>query len=685
MGPTRAEVLKKELSIGTYSDLLHYFPFRYIDKTKIYTISEINAEMQYIQLSGKIISVEQIGEKRANRLVAQFSDGTGIIELVWFKSINYMLKIVKPGISFLIFGKPTEFNNRISIVHPEMDLSSESKPAINQSLVPVYGSTEKLKLFFLDSKGLMKLQLIIQTFIAKIGDEFIPDTILEKYKLKDREFAYRNIHFPSDASALKQAETRIKFEEFLLLQLRLLKNKNIRIAKSQGQLFSKVGERFNNFYHHQLPFELTEAQKKVFKEIRSDTITGRQMNRLLQGDVGSGKTVVAIMTMLLAIDNGFQTCMMAPTEILANQHLHSISHLLKDMEGEIALLTGNIKGKKRKILLEDLKNGKIKILVGTHALIEDPVEFQNLGLAVIDEQHRFGVEQRSKLWRKNILAPHVLVMTATPIPRTLAMTLYGDLDISVIDQLPAGRKTIITSHRFDNSRLAVFGFLKNQIELGRQIYIVYPLIEESANMDYKDLMDGFESISREFPIPDYQISIVHGRMKSADKEIEMQRFIEKKTQIMVATTVIEVGVNVPNASVMIIESAERFGLSQLHQLRGRVGRGSDQSYCILMSGSKLSADAKTRIQTMVRTTDGFEISETDLRLRGPGEIQGTQQSGVLGLKLADIVKDQLLLQEARSTAIEILTNDPFLNQTQHLGLLNALEMNKQNKEWGKIS
>ena len=457
------------------------------------------------------------------------------------------------------------------------------------------------------------------------------------------------------------------------------------MAKSEGQLFSKVGNRFNDFYHKQLPFELTEAQKKVFREIRLDTNTGRQMNRLLQGDVGSGKTVVALMTMLLAIDNGFQACMMAPTEILANQHLHSLTQLLKDEVGEIALLTGNIKGKKRATLLNNLKEGKIKILVGTHALIEEPVVFQNLGLAVIDEQHRFGVEQRSKLWKKNILPPHILVMTATPIPRTLAMTLYGDLDVSVIDQMPAGRKAIQTIHRYDTNRLAIFGFLRKEIALGRQIYIVYPLIEESANMDYKDLMDGFESLSRDFPQPEYQISIVHGRMKSSDKEIEMQRFIQKKTQIMVATTVIEVGVNVPNASVMIIESAERFGLSQLHQLRGRVGRGSDQSYCVLMTSQKLSPDAKTRIETMVRTNDGFEISETDLRLRGPGEIQGTQQSGVLGLKLADLVKDQLLLQEARATAIELLSKDPFLSEPKHSLLLHELQLDKQNKEWARIS
>ena len=685
VGPTRGEILKKELKIHTYSDLLHFFPFRYIDKTKIYTISEINADLPFIQLTGSVVSVELLGEKRATRLLANFSDGTGTIELVWFKSIPYMQKIIKPGIKFLVFGKPTEFNHKYSIVHPEMDLLSEAKPEINQSLVPVYSSTEKLKLFQLDSKGLMRLQLNLHEALSFRNQEFLPVSIIEKYKLSDRNFAYQNIHFPTDAITLKQAETRIKFEEFLLLQLRLLKNKNLRMAKSEGQLFSKVGNRFNDFYHKQLPFELTEAQKKVFREIRLDTNTGRQMNRLLQGDVGSGKTVVALMTMLLAIDNGFQACMMAPTEILANQHLHSLTQLLKDEVGEIALLTGNIKGKKRATLLNNLKEGKIKILVGTHALIEEPVVFQNLGLAVIDEQHRFGVEQRSKLWKKNILPPHILVMTATPIPRTLAMTLYGDLDVSVIDQMPAGRKAIQTIHRYDTNRLAIFGFLRKEIALGRQIYIVYPLIEESANMDYKDLMDGFESLSRDFPQPEYQISIVHGRMKSSDKEIEMQRFIQKKTQIMVATTVIEVGVNVPNASVMIIESAERFGLSQLHQLRGRVGRGSDQSYCVLMTSQKLSPDAKTRIETMVRTNDGFEISETDLRLRGPGEIQGTQQSGVLGLKLADLVKDQLLLQEARATAIELLSKDPFLSEPKHSLLLHELQLDKQNKEWARIS
>ncbi len=672
IGPQRADVLKKELSIFTYADLLQHYPFRYIDRTRFYKINEITSELPFIQVIGKIVDKGFIGEKRAKRFVATLQDDTGYLELVWFQGHKYIEKMLQLGADYVVFGKPTFFKNEPNVVHPEIELLAESNKELNTALQPVYSSTEKLKAFYLDSKGLMKVQR--QLLIAAKSEirENLPHYILEQYKLPSKADALEQIHFPTDIKSLQRAQARLKFEELFILQLRLLRTMKNRKERSRSTIFEKVGDYFNAFYKEKLPFELTNAQKRVIKEIRQDTLTGYQMNRLLQGDVGSGKTIVALMTMLLALDNGFQSCLMAPTEILAQQHFHSLSKLCEGSGVTISLLTGSTKAKVRRELLEALLAGKIDILIGTHAVIEDVVQFANLGMVIIDEQHRFGVEQRARLWAKGKQMPHALVMTATPIPRTLAMTLYGDLDTSVIDELPAGRKAIETVHRFDSQRLRVFGLLREEIAKGRQVYIVYPLIEESEKLDLKDLMDGYESISRAFPQPQYQVSIVHGQMKSADKEFEMNRFVREETQLMVATTVIEVGVNVPNASVMVIENAERFGLSQLHQLRGRVGRGAEQSYCILMTGNKLSADARTRIDTMVRTTDGFEIAETDLRLRGPGDLQGTQQSGMLDLKLADLAKDQMILQEARAVAQKIIAEDPNLALPQHQELRNYL-------------
>lgn len=686
VGQHKAELLKKELTIFTFNDLLQHFPFRYVDRTRFYKIREINSDLPSVQVIGRLLTKEIIGEKQSRRLVAHLKDDTGVLELVWFQGIRWVDRILQPGAVFIVFGKPNEFNGKLSIPHPELELYNPSaKKQGNLTLQPVYNSTEKLKQASLDTKGLQRLQATLLETVASEVSETLPDYLLGKHKLMGKSEAIQQIHFPQNAEILHAATYRLKFEELFFIQLKLLRNKLLRTGKFRGLTFGQVGEKFNVFYNTRLPFSLTEAQKRVLKEIRQDTQRGIQMNRLLQGDVGSGKTVVALMSMLLAIDNGFQACMMAPTEILAKQHYASLQHLLGDGFLEIALLCGSTSRKERRKIHEKLRDGSLHILVGTHALIEDDVQFKNLGLAVIDEQHRFGVEQRAKLWRKNSIPPHVLVMTATPIPRTLAMTLYGDLDVSVINELPAGRKPIKTIHLYESQRLRMFGFIRQEIAKGRQVYIVYPLIKESEKLDLLYLEAGIEAISREFPLPGYRISIVHGKLKAADKDFEMQRFVKGETQIMVATTVIEVGVNVPNASVMIIENAERFGLSQLHQLRGRVGRGAEQSYCILMSGNKLSREGKIRLQTMVRTNDGFEISETDLQLRGPGNIEGTQQSGVLDLKLADLAQDQHILQTARNTVIQIFEEDPELTDPKNRRLKEYFLQNTPGISWNKIS
>jgi len=697
VGPSRAELLNKELGIFTFGQLLEYYPFRYVDKSKVYTISEINSDQAYIQLKGKITSLETIGEKQAKRMVAKFKDATGEIELVWFKGIKWLSSSVKTGQEYVVFGKPSVFNNKYNITHPEMEIVDQSLVAKSVGLEGVYYSSEKLSNKGLSAKGIHKIQQNLIQQIKGCITETLPAELLEKLRLLSKEEALINAHAPKDELLLQKALFRLKFEELFFLQLQLLQQKVIKTQTIRGFVFSEIGENFNSFYKNHLAFELTEAQKRVIKEIRKDIGSGKHMNRLLQGDVGSGKTVVALLTMLIAIDNGFQTCLMAPTEILATQHYLGLKEMLKDMNISIELLTGSTKTAKRKEIHEKLQNGNLHIIIGTHALLEDTVQFNNLGYVVVDEQHRFGVAQRAKLWNKNSLPfwegrggaptpPHILVMTATPIPRTLAMTFYGDLDVSVIDELPAGRKPIKTIHWYDSSRLRAFGLMEEEIKKGRQVYVVYPLIKESEKMDYKDLMDGFESISRRFPIPQYQVSIVHGQMKPDAKEFEMQRFVKGETHIMVATTVIEVGVNVPNASVMIIESAERFGLAQLHQLRGRVGRGAEQSYCVLMSGNKLSSEGKLRLETMVRTNDGFEIAEVDLKLRGPGDIQGTQQSGLLNLKIADLAKDGQILQMARNEAIEILKDDTNLQQQKNIRLVNALaELKRSKVNWSRIS
>ena len=687
VGLSRADVLKKELGLATFEDLLRHFPYKYIDRTRFYKIRDVEPELQYVQVIARLTHKELLGEKRTKRLVIQAQDDTGVMELVWFQGIRWMEKALVPGKAYIIFGKPTFFNGKAQMAHPEMELYT---PAAllnkgNSTLQPAYNSTEKMKQFGLDSKGLQMLTATLLEQYAKDIHENLPLYIINRFKLASRATAYRNIHFPEDAAALNEAQHRLKFEELFLLQLKLLRNKVLHTQKFKGNIFGTVGNLFNEFYHHKLPFELTNSQKKVLKEIRQDTQRGVQMNRLLQGDVGSGKTVVALMSMLIAIDNGFQTCIMAPTEILATQHYATIKSLVGDDFIEVALLTGSTPQKARKVLHQRLESGELKILIGTHALIEDKVQYKNLGFVVIDEQHRFGVEQRAKLWRKNAIPPHVLVMTATPIPRTLAMTLYGDLDISVIDELPAGRKPIQTVHFFENQRLAMFGFMKREIAKGRQVYVVYPLIKESEKLDLKNLEDGVNVMAHEFPLPDYRISIVHGKLKAAEKQFEMDRFVKGETQIMVATTVIEVGVNVPNASVMIIENAERFGLSQLHQLRGRVGRGAEQSFCILMSNQKLSYDGRIRLNTMVKTNNGFEIAEIDLQLRGPGNIEGTQQSGVLDLKIANLATDQELLIVIRHVVEDIFKVDPQLGLPENQILHNSLQEKGQGLSWDKIS
>jgi len=686
VGPNRADVLKKDLGLFTFQDMLAHYPFRYIDRTKYFKINQINIDSQYIQIVGRVIGKKVIGDKRAKRIVAVFKDETGIMELVWFQSLKWVDDNINVGAAYVAFGKPTFFNGTFSISHPEMELY-QNKPVGrgNLTLQPVYNSTEKLKKFNLDSKGIQRLIAGLLDQVIQQVTENLPPYIIDKYQLPDKRKALLDIHFPKNQKDLNAAERRLKFEELFFIQLQLLHNKQLRQLKFKGATFDKVGEKVNRFYKEFLPFELTNAQKRVVKEIRTDTQRGVQMNRLVQGDVGSGKTAVALMSMLLANDNGYQACMMAPTEILARQHYASITELVTNELVKVAILTGNTKKKERTILHEQLENGEIDILIGTHALIEDKVKFKNLGLVVIDEQHRFGVEQRAKLWRKNVIPPHILVMTATPIPRTLAMTLYGDLDVSIIDELPAGRKPIETKHLFEGQRLRMFGFMKQEIAKGRQVYIVYPLIKESEKLDLLHLEAGIEQLSYQFPRPDYQMSIVHGQMPNADKQFEMEQFIAGKSQIMVATTVIEVGVNVPNASVMVIENSERFGLSQLHQLRGRVGRGAEQSFCILMSGNKLSKEGKVRLETMVRTNNGFEISEIDLQLRGPGDITGTQQSGVLDLKLADLAKDQIILSEARNTVIALFEDDPQLINPENAMLKAYLRKLERGISFDKIS
>ena len=682
----RASLLSAELGLTRLNDLLHFFPYRYIDRTKFYKINELINNNSDIQIIGRIVELKTIQQKKGTRLVGKFQDDTGAIELVWFKGHKWLKDSIKINTQFVIYGKLNYFKGVFSIVHPEMDLLEDYKKKIQTKLQPVYSSTDKLVNSGLSPKVFRGyLQDLLQQIFEQIQESLSTELIVN-HRLIGKKEALLNIHFPTSPEMLEKAQYRLKFEELFFIQLQLVRKKLIRKNKIKGYVFAKVGDVFNEFYSQYLPFNLTNAQKVVLKEIRTDVASNVHMNRLLQGDVGSGKTIVALLAMLLAIDNGFQAAIIAPTEILASQHFNAIQELLQKMNISVALLTGSSKVKKRREIHEGLENGKLNILIGTHALLEDKVKFHNLGIAVIDEQHRFGVAQRSKMWQKNELPPHILVMTATPIPRTLAMSVYGDLDISVIDELPPGRKEVKTVHRYDSNRLAVFKFMKQEIEKGRQVYVVYPLIEESKAMDYKDLMDGHESISREFPMPKYQISIVHGKMKAADKEYEMQRFVKGETQIMVATTVIEVGVNVPNASIMVIESAERFGLSQLHQLRGRVGRGADQSYCVLLSSFKLSAEAKTRLKTMVETSDGFKIAEVDLKLRGPGNMMGTQQSGVLNLKIADVVKDTSILYKARNAAIEILQDDPNLLKPANKCIHKTYaEISKTTGAWSNIS
>lgn len=686
VGPARGELLRKELGIFKYGDLLNLFPNRYIDRTRYYRINELVNSSSEMQVVGKVIHLKTVEQKRGSRLVATFTDGTGEMELVWFQGQKWIRENIKVNTPYVVFGKCTYFNGMFSMAHPEMELLAEHEASLRSAMQPIYPSTEKLTQRGVTNKVVNRMMQQLFTETQALFAETLPPALLQELHLIPKNAALFNIHFPKSQEILAKAQFRLKFEELFFIQLQLITKNIIRKHKIKGHAFENVGSYFNTFYQEHLPFELTNAQKRVLKEIRNDMGKPAQMNRLLQGDVGSGKTIVALMSMLLALDNGFQACLMAPTEILANQHYIGLSELGKPLGINIKILTGSTKTGDRKIIHEELENGSLHILIGTHALLEDKVQFANLGLAIIDEQHRFGVEQRSKLWRKNNIPPHVLVMTATPIPRTLAMSLYGDLDISVIDELPPGRKPIKTVHRYDSNRLKVWAFLKEEIAKGRQVYIVYPLIRESEKMDYKDLMDGYESISRDFPLPQYAVSIVHGKMKPAEKDAEMDRFARGKTNIMVATTVIEVGVNVPNASVMVIESAERFGLSQLHQLRGRVGRGAEQSYCILMTGQKLSNDTKTRLETMCATNDGFEIAEVDLKLRGPGDIMGTQQSGVLNLQIADLVKDRDILSLARHHAMQLLKADPALERPEHANMKNAfLELTKKKNIWNYIS
>ena len=684
VGPQRAVMLNKELNIFSLRDLLYYFPYKYVDRSRLYYIHEIDGNMPYIQLKGQILSFETIGEGRQRRLVAHFSDGTGVIDLVWFQGIKYLMGRYKAHEEYIVFGKPTVFNGRINVAHPDIDPAKDLTLS-TMGLQPYYNTTEKMKRAGLNSHALEKLMNNAFALLQGTLPETLSTHLVEKHRLMSLDEALRNIHFPQSPEKLRHAQYRLKFEELFYVQLNILRYTKDRQRKYRGLVFERVGEVFNTFYAQNLPFQLTGAQKRVIKEIRKDMGSGRQMNRLLQGDVGSGKTLVALMSMLIALDNGYQACMMAPTEILAAQHYETIRQFLFGMNVRVELLMGSVKGKKREEILKGLLTGEVQILIGTHAVLEDTVNFASLGMVVIDEQHRFGVAQRAKLWVKNTCPPHVLVMTATPIPRTLAMTLYGDLDVSVIDELPPGRKPIQTIHQFDNRRASLYAGIRKQIGEGRQVYIVYPLIKESEKIDIKNLEEGYEHVCAEFP--ECKVSKVHGQMKPAEKDAEMQRFVNGETQIMVATTVIEVGVNVPNASVMVIENAERFGLSQLHQLRGRVGRGADQSYCILVTSYKLSEETRKRLEIMVQTNDGFEIAEADLKLRGPGDLEGTQQSGVaFDLKIADIAKDGQLLQHVREIALEVIENDPAGTLPENEALWRQLQaLRKTNVNWAAIS
>ena len=684
VGPQRAALLSKELNIASLHDLLYYFPYKYVDRSRLYYIHEIDGNMPYIQLKGEILSFETIGEGRNRRLVAHFSDGTGVVDLVWFQGIKYLMGRYKVHEEYIVFGKPTVFNGRINVAHPDIEQAKDLTLS-SMGLQPYYNTTEKMKRSGLNSHAMEKLVKNAFALLQFPLPETIAPKIIEKHNLMSLDEAIRQIHFPQNPELLRKAQYRLKFEELFYIQLNILRYAKDRQKKFRGLYFERVGETFNTFYSRNLPFQLTNAQKRVIKEIRKDMGSGRQMNRLLQGDVGSGKTLVALMSMLIALDNGYQACLMAPTEILAAQHYETIVNLLFGMNVRVELLTGSIKGKKREQILKSLLTGETQILIGTHAVLEDTVNFSSLGMVVIDEQHRFGVAQRAKLWNKNVTPPHVLVMTATPIPRTLAMTLYGDLDVSVIDELPPGRKPIQTIHQFDNRRNSLYAGIRKQISEGRQVYIVYPLIKESEKIDIKNLEDGYAHVCEEFP--DCKVSKVHGQMKPAEKDEEMQRFVNGETQIMVATTVIEVGVNVPNASVMVIENAERFGLSQLHQLRGRVGRGADQSYCILVTNYKLSEETRKRLEIMVQTNDGFEIAEADLKLRGPGDLEGTQQSGVaFDLKIADIARDGQLLQYVREVALEIIEQDPQGTAVENEILWKQLQaLRKTHVNWAVIS
>jgi len=687
VGPKRAELLNKELNIFTFRDLLYHFPYKYFDRTRFYKISELDPDLPFIQIRGTIKGYTTEGHGQSKRLTADFQDSTGIVKLIWFKGGKWITGSYTPGIEYIVFGKPTVFNGIINIIHPEIEAADKMAERITSALQAQYSTTEKLKNQFVTSKTISKLIGNMLKQIKNRIPESLPPYLVEKYKLTDLHESLHKIHFPENPEELEKVRYRLKFEELFYIQLNLLRYKVNRNLKIKGFVFSSVGETFNNFYHKNLPFALTDAQKRVMKEIRKDLGSGRQMNRLLQGDVGSGKTLVALMSMLIAIDNGYQACIMAPTEILANQHFNTISKFLDGIEIKISLLTGSSKKASRKSIMESLLDKSLNILIGTHALLEENIQFSNLGLVIIDEQHRFGVAQRARLWQKNLNPPHILVMTATPIPRTLAMTLYGDLDVSVIDELPPGRVPIKTMHFSDRERNKVFGFIRNQIAEHRQIYIVYPLIKESETMDYKDLEDGWDTISRVFPAPKYCISIVHGKMTPANKEMSMKLFKDGTAHILIATTVIEVGVDIPNATVMVIESAERFGLSQLHQLRGRVGRGAEQSYCLLMSSDKLSREAAKRLEVMVRTNDGFEIAETDLQLRGPGDIEGTQQSGIpFDLKIASLGKDGQILEYVRNIADEILQNDPLLEDNRNMIFRTELiRLFSQQQSWSKIS
>jgi ATP-dependent DNA helicase RecG len=685
-GKHRAEVLYKEFGIESLYDLLFYFPLRYVDKSRFYSISEIQSEHSYVLVKGVLFDLRTVGEGRTKRLVGELKDATGSLELVWFKPPQFLLKTLQNGQVYQVFGKTTKFGNSFSIAHPEISKLTNPTKGKGIGIEPIYSSTDKLQKAGLSQRivkeGIKKIVTAIDFSLA----ENLPKSLIEKLQLPQKTEAIRNIHIPQNLKQVDLALHRFKFEELFFLQLRLLYKNLVGQKKIKGRMFDHVGDLFFEFYEHHLPFDLTNAQKRVIKEIRKDLGSGIQMNRLLQGDVGSGKTMVALLSSLIAIGNQSQAAIIAPTEILAQQHYNDLASLLSPISVNVALLTGSTSKKDRKVIFDELSSGNLNLIIGTHALLEDSVVFKDLGIAIIDEQHRFGVAQRSKLWKKAEVPPHILVMTATPIPRTLAMSHYGDLDVSVIDELPPGRKPILTQHRTDSARLKVFQFMKSEIAKGRQVYVVYPLIQESEKLDYKDLMDGYESIQREFPPPDYQISIVHGGMNAEAKAFEMARFEKGETQIMVATTVIEVGVNVPNASVMVIESAERFGLSQLHQLRGRVGRGAEKSYCILMSGSKISDDARTRLESMVRTQNGFELSEIDLQLRGPGDLMGTQQSGTLQLKVSDIVKDADILYRAREAAEWILRQDPELVLTEHQGIRATLNrLLRGNLLWSYIS